>query len=79
MDLIQRTCGLANYADGVNPLEDSSLENYDLIKIDVTRMTREALKEFTMGTKEKTGQKICSCLGFCTGCITGIWRVQHIF
>src|SRR6201988_4556676 len=25
---------LANYPDGVNPLEDSSLENYDLIKMD---------------------------------------------
>src|ERR1700754_1924757 len=44
---------LANYPDGVNPLDDDSLLNYDLIKIDVTKMTREALKEFEMGTKEK--------------------------
>src|SRR5687768_7205867 len=44
---------LANYPDGVNPLEDGSLGNYEVIKIDVTKMTREALKEITMGTKEK--------------------------
>jgi 2-oxoglutarate ferredoxin oxidoreductase subunit alpha len=44
---------LANYPDGVNPLEDNSLTNYDVIKIDVTKLTREALKEFEMGTKEK--------------------------
>src|SRR5687768_16557158 len=44
---------LANYPDGVNPLEDNSLGNYEVIKIDVTKMTREALKEITMGTKEK--------------------------
>ena len=38
---------LANYPDGVNPLEDGSLENYELILIDVTKLTREALKEFS--------------------------------
>jgi 2-oxoglutarate ferredoxin oxidoreductase subunit alpha len=40
---------LANYPDGVNPLEDNSLSNYEVIKIDVTKLTREALKEFEMG------------------------------
>src|SRR6188472_2896319 len=44
---------LANYPDGVNPLENGSLTNYDVIRMDVTRMTREALKDITMGTKEK--------------------------
>src|ERR671921_212996 len=44
---------LANYPEGSNPLEDNTLENYQVIKIDVTRMTREALKEFELGTKEK--------------------------
>ena len=34
---------LANYPEGENPLENSSLESYEVIKIDVTRMTREAL------------------------------------
>jgi 2-oxoglutarate/2-oxoacid ferredoxin oxidoreductase subunit alpha len=55
---------LANYPDGVNPLEDNSLDNYILIKIDVTKMTREALKEITMGTKEKDRAKNMFVLGF---------------
>ncbi|MBS1920128.1 MAG: 2-oxoacid:acceptor oxidoreductase subunit alpha [Bacteroidetes bacterium] len=55
---------LANYADGINPLEDGSLDNYELIKIDVTKMTREALKDFTMGMKEKDRAKNMFVLGF---------------
>jgi 2-oxoglutarate ferredoxin oxidoreductase subunit alpha len=55
---------LANYPDGINPLEDNSLDNYILIKIDVTKMTREALKEITMGTKEKDRAKNMFVLGF---------------
>jgi 2-oxoglutarate/2-oxoacid ferredoxin oxidoreductase subunit alpha len=55
---------LANYPDGENPLENGSLENYELIKIDVTKMTREALKEFTMGMKEKDRAKNMFVLGF---------------
>lgn len=56
---------LANYPDGVNPLQDSSLDSYDVIKMDVTKMTREALKEFTgLGTKEKDRAKNMFVLGF---------------
>ncbi|MFT3949615.1 MAG: 2-oxoacid:acceptor oxidoreductase subunit alpha [Agriterribacter sp.] len=55
---------LANYPEGVNPLEDNSLSNYHLIKIDVTKMTREALKDITMGTKEKDRAKNMFVLGF---------------
>jgi 2-oxoglutarate/2-oxoacid ferredoxin oxidoreductase subunit alpha len=55
---------LANYAEGDNPLENHSLENYELIKIDVTKMTREALKDFTMGMKEKDRAKNMFVLGF---------------
>src|SRR5689334_8740663 len=55
---------LANYPEGVNPLEDGSLGNYDLIKMDVTKMTREALKEITMGMKEKDRAKNMFVLGF---------------
>jgi 2-oxoglutarate ferredoxin oxidoreductase subunit alpha len=55
---------LANYPEGINPLEDHSLDNYELITIDVTKMTREALKEFTMGTKEKDRAKNMFVLGF---------------
>lgn len=55
---------LANYADGVNPLDDNSLEGFDVIKMDVTKMTREALKDFTMGMKEKDRAKNMFVLGF---------------
>jgi len=55
---------LANYPDGVNPLEDHSLDGYEVIKMDVTKMTREALKDFTMGTKEKDRAKNMFVLGY---------------
>jgi 2-oxoglutarate ferredoxin oxidoreductase subunit alpha len=55
---------LANYPDGINPLEDDSLGNYEVIKMDVTKMTREALKDITMGTKEKDRAKNMFVLGF---------------
>jgi 2-oxoglutarate/2-oxoacid ferredoxin oxidoreductase subunit alpha len=55
---------LANYPDGVNPLEDNSLASYEVIKIDITKMTREALKDITMGTKEKDRAKNMFVLGF---------------
>jgi 2-oxoglutarate/2-oxoacid ferredoxin oxidoreductase subunit alpha len=55
---------LANYSDGKNPLEDESLGSYEVIKIDVTKMTREALKEFSMGMKEKDRAKNMFVLGF---------------
>src|SRR3954470_11960856 len=29
---------LANYPEGVNPIEDNSLDSYELIKIDVTKL-----------------------------------------
>ena len=55
---------LANYKEGINPLEDGSLGNYEVIKMDVTKMTREALKDITMGMKEKDRAKNMFVLGF---------------
>ncbi|HPZ88055.1 MAG TPA: 2-oxoacid:acceptor oxidoreductase subunit alpha [Flavihumibacter sp.] len=55
---------LANYPEGVNPIADDSLAGYEVIKMDVTKMTREALKEFTLGTKEKDRAKNMFVLGF---------------
>lgn len=55
---------LANYPDGVNPIEDGSLDNYELHKIDVTKLTREALKDIQLGTKEKDRAKNMFVLGF---------------
>ncbi len=56
---------LANYPDGVNPLEDGSLDSYDVIKMDVTKMTRESLKDFAeLGNKERDRAKNMFVLGF---------------
>ena len=55
---------LANYPDGVNPLEDHSLDNYTVFEMDVTKMTREALKDIPLGTKEKDRAKNMFVLGF---------------
>jgi 2-oxoglutarate ferredoxin oxidoreductase subunit alpha len=55
---------LANYPDGVNPLDDDSLAGYQVTRMDVTKMTREALKDITLGTKEKDRAKNMFVLGF---------------
>lgn len=56
---------LANYADGINPLEDGSLDGFEVIRMDVTKLTREALKEFPeLGMKEKDRAKNMFVLGF---------------
>lgn len=56
---------LANYPEGVNPLDNGSLDSYEVTKIDVTKMTREALKEFPeLGMKEKDRAKNMFVLGF---------------
>jgi len=55
---------LAAYSDGVNPLEDGSLDGYELTKVDVTKLTREALKEYTeLGNKERDRAKNMFVLG----------------
>jgi len=56
---------LANYPDGVNPVEDEgALDGYQLYKIDIAKLTREALKDITLGTKEKDRAKNMFVLGF---------------
>lgn len=56
---------LAQYPEGINPLEDGSLDSYELIKIDVTKLTREALKDVAeLGMKEKDRAKNMFVLGF---------------
>lgn len=55
---------LAGYPDGENPLEDDTLENYKVFKIDITKLTREALKESSLGTKDKDRCKNMFVLGF---------------
>ncbi|MEN7547528.1 2-oxoacid:acceptor oxidoreductase subunit alpha [Rapidithrix thailandica] len=55
---------LAKYPEGVNPLEDNSLDQYHVHKIDVTKLTREALKESGMGVKEMDRCKNMFVLGY---------------
>jgi len=55
---------LANYPDGVNPLQDGSLENFRVITMDVTKMTRAALTESGLGVKEIDRAKNMFVLGF---------------
>ena len=56
---------LANYPEGINPLEDGSLDSFEVIKIDVTKLTREALKDFTeLGVKERDRAKNMFVLGY---------------
>jgi len=63
-DLTQKNLRLAAYPDGINPLEDGSLDGYDLTKVDVTKLTREALKAYTdLGNKERDRAKNMFVLG----------------
>ncbi|MCB0697941.1 MAG: 2-oxoacid:acceptor oxidoreductase family protein, partial [Chitinophagaceae bacterium] len=56
---------LANYPDGANPIEDpDALHGYHLYKIDIAKLTREALKDIALGTKEKDRAKNMFVLGF---------------
>jgi 2-oxoglutarate ferredoxin oxidoreductase subunit alpha len=55
---------LAGYVEGVNPINDDSLQGYEVYKIDVTKLTREALKDITLGVKEKDRAKNMFVLGF---------------
>ena len=43
---------LAQYPDGVNPLEDSSLENYIVHRVDITKHTKECLANTGLGIKD---------------------------
>lgn len=55
---------LAKYPDGVNPLKDGSLEKYRVHEIDVTKITRTALADSGLGTKEMDRSKNMFVLGY---------------
>jgi len=55
---------LAAYPEGINPLEDGSLDGYELTKVDITKLTREALSAYTeLGNKERDRAKNMFILG----------------
>ncbi len=53
---------LANYEE--NPLEDDSLEGFELYTFPVTKLTRDCLQDSSLGTKEKDRSKNMFVLGF---------------
>lgn len=54
---------LSNYGD-VNPLEDNSLEGYELLEMPITKLTRERLADSPLSTKDKDRCKNMFVLGF---------------
>lgn len=55
---------LANISEAENPLENHSLDNYKVIRMDVTKMTRAALEGSDLGVKEIDRAKNMFVLGF---------------
>lgn len=58
-----KNLGLAGYPAGANPLEDHSLDNYIVYKVDVSKLTREALATSSLSTKETERSKNMFVLG----------------
>ncbi len=54
----------AKYIDGENPLTNHSLDGYELHAIDITKLTREALKDSGLTVKEIDRSKNMFVLGF---------------
>ena len=59
----EKNLRLAEYPPGVNPLEDDSLDGYDLYKIDVTKLTKDALAGMGLSNKEVERSKNMFVLG----------------
>ncbi|MDX1627678.1 MAG: 2-oxoacid:acceptor oxidoreductase subunit alpha [Fulvivirga sp.] len=55
---------LAQYIDGENPLTNHSLDDYEVHAIDITKLTREALKDSKLGRKEVDRCKNMFVLGY---------------
>ena len=61
---------LAKYGDQ-NPLEDGSLDSYEVIRLPITKLTREALSGFDLTNKEKDRSKNMLVLGYL------LWRYNR--
>lgn len=59
----KKNIGLAQYPAGANPLEDNSLDNFIVHKIDITKHTKECLSGTGLGTKEIERSKNMFVLG----------------
>lgn len=60
----RRNLKLAGYPEEVNPLTDGTLDNYTVHQMDVSKLTRECLKDSGLGTKEIDRSKNMFVLGF---------------
>lgn len=60
----KRNLRLAGIKDEANPLLNNSLEGYKLHEFDLTKLTRESLKESPLGTKDRDRCKNMFVLGF---------------
>ena len=59
----KKNLSLAGFPDGVNPLEDSSLDNYLVHKLDISKLTKESLAGSGLGMKEIERSKNMFVLG----------------
>ena len=66
-----RNLRLAHYESNENPLEDDTLESFEVFKIPITKLTRECLKDSSLGTKERDRSKNMFVLGFL------LWRYSR--
>lgn len=62
---------LAKYPDGQNPLEDDTLDGYEVYKMPVTKLTRTCLKESGLSRKDQDRCKNMFVLGFI------LWRYNR--
>ena len=59
----KKNLSLAGYPDGANPLDDGTLDNYTVHKLDVTKFTKECLAGSGLGMKEIERSKNMFVLG----------------
>ena len=59
----KKNLGLAKYPETADPLEDGTLDNYILHKVDITKNTKECLAGTGLGTKEIERSKNMFVLG----------------
>jgi len=60
----KRNLQLAGYGAEVSPITDGTLDDYNVVQMDVTKLTRDCLKETDLGMKEKDRSKNMFVLGF---------------
>ena len=60
----KRNLRLAGIEENQNPINNNSLEGYKVHEIDVTKLTRESLKDSSLSTKDKDRCKNMFVLGF---------------